>query len=102
MDLDKDAYDELQTYFRRFDPRHEREDAIFTQLGYIDVQHLTSRIQAEVHMAVGLRDTICPPPTQFAAYNKIGAPKSLALYHEFGHEGLPGQSDMIFQFMAEL
>jgi len=102
MDLDKDAYDELQTYFRRFDPRHEREDEIFTQLGYIDVQHLASRIEAEVLMAVGLRDMICPPSTQFAAYNKITTSKSLALYHEFGHENLPGHSDTIFEFMAAL
>ena len=30
MDLAKDAYDELRTFFRHFDPRHEREDEIFT------------------------------------------------------------------------
>jgi len=102
MDLDVDAYQELKDYFRRFDPRHEREEAIFTQLGYVDVQHLAPRIRAEVLMAVGLRDTICPPSTQFAAYNKITAPKSLDLYPEFAHERLDGQADRIFQFMMGL
>ncbi|QHT59993.1 acetylxylan esterase [Paenibacillus lycopersici] len=98
MDLAKDAYAELRTYFRHFDPQHEREDEIFTKLGYIDIQHLANRIQGEVMMAVGLMDTICPPSTQFAAYNKITAPKRLEIYPDFGHEGLPGFNDKTIQF----
>ncbi|MBB3108465.1 cephalosporin-C deacetylase [Paenibacillus phyllosphaerae] len=99
MDLAKDAYGELRTYFRHFDPQHKREDEIFTKLGYIDIQHLAERIQGEVLLGVGLMDTICPPSTQFAAYNKIGAPKSVEIYPDFGHEGLPGLHDKIIQFL---
>lgn len=102
MDQAKDAYLELHDWFRRFDPLHEREQEVFTQLGYIDVQHLAARIQAEVLMAVGLMDTVCPPSTQFAAYNKIRSQKSLKLYPDFRHEALPGQQDAIFQFMLGL
>jgi cephalosporin-C deacetylase len=102
IDLAQDAYDELQWYFRRFDPMHEQEDEVFTKLGYIDVQHLCRRIQGEVLMAVGLMDKICPPSTQFAAYNKITSKKSLSLYPDFGHEHLPGHGDRIFQFMSKL
>ncbi len=102
IDLAEDAYEELSAYFRRFDPRHEREAEIFTKLGYIDVQHLCPRIRAEIFMSVGLADTICPPSTQFAAYNKITAPKSMDLYPDFGHEDLPGYQDRIFQFLAGL
>jgi cephalosporin-C deacetylase len=102
IDLDVDAYQELRDWFRRFDPRHERQEEVFNQLGYIDVQHLAPRIQAEVLMAVGLMDTVCPPSTQFAAYNKITAPKSLVAYPDHGHEGLPDISDKIFQFMQGL
>ncbi len=47
-------------------------------------------------------DTIRPPSTQFAAYNKIEADKSLAIYPDFEHEDLPGHGDQIFQFMSEL
>jgi cephalosporin-C deacetylase len=53
-------------------------------------------------MGVGLMDTICPPSTQFAAYNKIEAKKSLAIYPDFGHENLRGHADRIFQFMVGL
>lgn len=102
MDQAKDAYSELKEYFRRFDPRHSREDAAFEALGYVDIQFLAPRIRAEVLWATGLADTICPPSTQFAAYNKITSPKSLALYPDFGHEGLPGLSDQIYAFLMGL
>ena len=48
LDLAKDAYAELGEYFRKFDPLHEREEAIFEKLGYIDVQYLCRRIRSEV------------------------------------------------------
>jgi cephalosporin-C deacetylase len=102
MDLAKDAYAELKEYFRHFDPTHTQEDAIFEKLGYIDIQHLAPRIRAEVLWFVGLMDTICPPSTQFAAYNKITSSKSLVIYPDFGHEGTPGSNDKTFEFMMGL
>ena len=102
MDLTKDAYAELRTFFRHFDPTHARASEIFTRLGYIDIQHLAARIRAEILMGVGLMDTICPPSSQFAAYNKITAPKELVIYPDFAHETLPGMSDRICAFLAGL
>ncbi len=102
MDLAKDAYEELRTFFRLFDPLHEREGEIFERLGYIDCQHLAPRIKARVQMHTGLMDAICPPSTQFAAYNKIAAEKEMVVYPDYGHEGLPGSVDRIFEFMAGL
>lgn len=102
MDLAKDAYEELKDFFRWHDPLHEREEEIFRRLGYIDVQHLAERIKAEVLMATALADTICPPSTQFAAYNKIVSQKSLKVYPDFGHEALPGFIDDTFQLMMGL
>jgi cephalosporin-C deacetylase len=102
MDLAKDAYHELSLFFRRHDPTHERIDHWFERLGYIDVQHLAPRIQGEVKMAIGLMDTVCPPSTQFAAYNKLKGPKSRVLYPDFEHENLPGWHDREWQFFAPL
>jgi cephalosporin-C deacetylase len=99
MDLAKGAYEELAWFFRVHDPEHQREEEIFTRLGYIDCQHLAPRIQAEVLMGVGLMDTVCPPSTQFAAYNKIASPKQLAVYPDFGHEGLPGMAEKAMLFL---
>ncbi len=101
MDLAVDAYEELKEYFRNFDPRHEREREIFTKLGYIDLQYLAPRIQAKVLMFTGLMDTICPPSTQYAAYNKMTCPKEHILYPDFGHEDLPDNDDMVFGFLCK-
>lgn len=102
LDLDQKAYEELRAYFRLFDPTHEREEEIFTRLGYIDNQHLAHRIRADVLFFTALLDDICPPSTQFAVYNKLTCKKQMVLYPDFGHEGLPGAGDRIFEFMMGL
>jgi cephalosporin-C deacetylase len=102
LDYAKDAYEELRLFFRNHDPRHERVEQIFTKLGYVDVQHLAPRIQAEVLMFTGLMDTICPPSSQFAAYNRLTGKKDIVLYPDFTHEVLPGQIDRTFNFMRGL
>lgn len=102
MDLAVAAYAEIRDYFRTFDPRHLREDEVFTRLGYVDIQFLAPRIKAEVLMPLGLMDTVCPPSTQLAAYNKITSPKNLLVYPDFGHEDLPGAADSVFDFLADL
>ena len=102
MDMAERAYAELQQYFRNFDPRHEREEAIFTRLGYIDLQHLAPRIQAKILFGTGLMDNVCPPSSQFAVYNKICAEKKMVLYPDFGHENLPDFGDMTAKFFAQM
>ena len=99
LDLAKEAYQELTYFFRMFDPRHEREEEIFNKLGYIDCQHLAPRIQADVLMFTGLMDTICPPSTQFAVFNKLKSRKDVVIYPDYVHESLPGAQDAIFNFM---
>ncbi|MBQ8388854.1 MAG: acetylxylan esterase [Clostridia bacterium] len=101
MDLAKSAYDGIKYYFRYFDPMHEREDEIFEKLGYIDIQNLAPRIRAKVMMGTGLMDTICPPSTQFAMYNKLTCEKSVVIYPDYGHEGISVHSDKTFEFIAE-
>lgn len=102
MDLDLAAYAELRTYFRQFDPHHERADKIFNILGYIDIKNLTHRIKGKVLMGITLLDEICPPSTQFAAYNNIVCEKKHVLYYDYGHEDLPGMQDKIFRFFMEM
>lgn len=96
LNLETDPYDEITTWFRRRDPQHRRELEVFTSLGYIDIQHLMPRVRARVDLTVGFADQVCPPSTQFAAYNKITAGKSVRIYPDFGHEQLPGARDEIF------
>ena len=102
MDEAKDAYLELQEYFRQSDPTHRLEERVFEMLGYIDIQFLAARIRAEVLWGIGLMDTVCPPSTQFATYNKIVSPKTMTIYPDFEHEFFPGHNDRVFQFMLGL
>lgn len=102
MGLDDKAYTGLRDYFRRFDPLHTREAEIFGKLGYIDVCNLAPRIEAEVQMLLTLRDDVCPPSTQFAAYNAIRSRKSHFIYHDHGHEALPMRADKEFAFLIGL
>jgi cephalosporin-C deacetylase len=102
MDQAKEAYLELKDFFRLYDSVHTREDAVFEALGHIDIQFLARRIQAEVLWGIGLSDTVCPPSTQFAVYNKIASPKTMVVYPDFEHEWIPGYQDQIFQFLMGL
>lgn len=102
MDLTVNAYEELRTYFRNYDPRHERRHEVFAKLGYVDCQHLAPRIKGHVLMSTGLMDEICPPSSQFAAYNKIKSQKEVIIYPDFAHENYPGFNDRAFKFLAGL
>lgn len=102
MDQGEEAYKELREYFRFFDPNHEKEDKIFEMLGYIDIQNLAPRIKTNILWAIGLMDTVCPPSSQFAVYNKIKSQKSMVFYPDYAHEPLPGLSDKIFEFFLGL
>jgi cephalosporin-C deacetylase len=102
MDCNMGAYEELRTYFRQFDPHHNREAEIFYMLGYIDIKNLASRIKGKVFMGLTLMDEICPPSTQFAVYNNITCEKQHVIYYDYGHEDLPGIQDGIFSFFMEM
>lgn len=101
-DMTEYAYAEVKQYFRNFDPRHEREKEIFTKLGYIDVHHLAPKIKAEVKMFTALMDNVCPPSTQFAAYNNMTCKKDLVVYPDFGHEFLPDAKEMMYEWFLSM
>lgn len=102
MDQAKEAYLELKDFFRLYDSVHAREIAVFEALGYIDIQFLADRIRAKILWGIGLSDTICPPSTQFAVYNKISSPKTMQIYPDYAHEWIPGHQDRVFQFLMGL
>ena len=58
------------------------------------------RARSNVLLVVSLMDQVCPPSTQFAAYNKISSPKQQLIYPDFGHEWMPDLSDRIYQYLS--
>jgi cephalosporin-C deacetylase len=64
------------------------QDAVLHTLSYVDGVNFARRATAPALFSVGLRDTLCPPSTVFAAYNRYGGtPAEIAVYPFNGHEG---------------
>ncbi|MGV2639823.1 prolyl oligopeptidase family serine peptidase [Clostridium perfringens] len=102
MDLGGDSYEELIRYFKFIDPNHENEEYVFNTLGYIDIKNMVHRIKGKVNMAIGLRDDICPPSIQFAAYNNILCEKELVLYDSGQKPYLLNLKDKIYKWAINL
>lgn len=67
---DAEPYGEVVSYLS---VHRDAEDRVRNTLSYVDAVHFARRAVAPAQFAVGLRDTICPPSTVFAAYNHYGA-----------------------------
>ena len=65
-------------------------NGVFETLRYFDIKNLAPWVKCPVLMSIGLKDTICPPHINFAAYNQLKAPKEYVVYPESGH-GLPSE-----------
>ncbi len=75
---------------------------VFKTLSYFDGVHLAARVRAATLFSVGLMDTICPPSTVFAAFNRLETEKQIEVYEFNGHEG--GQEFQIvrrIEFLAK-
>ncbi len=61
-------------------------DDIYNVLAYIDIKNLSTQVDIPVLMGVGLLDQVCPPHTNFAAYNNSPSKdKEYRVYKNFGH-----------------
>jgi len=94
-------YNEIYHYFKVHDQLHATENTVYGTLSYFDCCNLAPRIRAKVLMSVGLEDTICPPSTIFAAFNRIKAPKELRVYPEFAHGGFWMHDEEKIAFLAK-
>jgi cephalosporin-C deacetylase len=92
-------YAEIKNWFRKYDPEHSKEEQIYGTLSYFDGMNFASRIKARTLMAISLQDVTCPPSTCFAAYNHLNAEKEAAIYHDYGHEGLPFHDESMMRFV---
>jgi len=76
-------------------------EEIYNILSYFDIRNLAPWIECPVFMAAGLQDEVCPPHTNFAAYNQIKSEKQYAIYHDQGH-GTPSEwYEMHMKFYRE-
>jgi len=82
--VDTDPYNEIARYCKT---HRGSSESVYNVLSYFDGMHFTPRISARCLFSVGLMDTICPPSTIYAAYNRLKAPKEMLIYDFNNHEG---------------
>ncbi len=82
--VDSNPYGEIGAYLKNY---RGKTDDVFRVLSYFDGVNFAARIKAACLFSVGLMDTICPPSTVFAAYNRINATKDIKVYDYNQHEG---------------
>ncbi|WP_433789157.1 acetylxylan esterase [Actinoplanes sp. CA-252034] len=77
-------YGEVATYLS---VHRDAGPAVWNTLSYVDGVHFARRATAPAHFGIGLRDTVCPPSTGFAAFNHYAAAdKTMHTYPFNGHE----------------
>lgn len=81
---DSMPYNEISRYLQA---HRTKVQTVYNTLAYFDGIHFAPRIKARSLLSTGLMDVICPPSTVFAAYNRIKAPKEIAIYDFNSHEG---------------
>jgi cephalosporin-C deacetylase len=63
------------------------EERVFDTLSYFDGANFAARATAPALFSVALMDETCPPSTVFAAFNRYGGPREIAVYRYNDHEG---------------
>jgi cephalosporin-C deacetylase len=82
---DASPYGEIAQYLA---VHRAAEEPVRRTLSYVDAVNLARRARAPGHFGAGLRDTVCPPSTVYAAYNAYGgADRTMHAYPFNGHEG---------------
>ncbi|WP_019181879.1 acetylxylan esterase [Microbacterium yannicii] len=97
---DADPYQEVVRYLSVHRGADER---VFQTLSYFDGANMARRANAAALFSVALMDTVCPPSTVYAAYNRYAGPKQIEVYTHNNHEG--GQAyqwTAQARFLAEL
>jgi cephalosporin-C deacetylase len=80
-------YVEVGLYFKYNDPTRNTYDQIMQNLSYVDAMNFCPDITCPVLMSIGLKDTVTPPETVFAAYNNLATnEKEIDIYPDYGHE----------------
>ncbi|HFI0641622.1 TPA: acetylxylan esterase [Streptococcus suis] len=95
-----EAYDELFRYFKYSDPFHETESKMLDTLSYIDIKNFASMIKCPVAMVTGLEDSVCPPSTQFAVYNRLQVEKQMKILPDYGHDAMHVKvNDYVYDYL---
>ena len=70
-------------------------------LSYFDTMNLADRTTCPTFMSIGLQDSVCPPTTNFAVFNRLQGKKRYRIYPNSGH-GLGRQHwDVVWEWIRK-
>jgi len=75
--------EEIQAWLNAKESR--TPESTLKTLSYFDTMNMVDKIQCPTLMGVGLQDSICPPATSFATFNRITAERDFRIYQKSGH-----------------
>ena len=91
--------EEIQTWL---DAKKSRTpESTLKILSYFDTMNMADRIQCPTLMGVGLQDSVCPPSTSFATFNRITAERDFRIYEKSGHGLGAAHYEWVLGEMAE-
>ena len=79
----KNDDEEIQAWLNAKESR--TTESTLRTLSYFDTMNMADKIQCPTLMGVGLQDSICPPATSFATFNRITAERDYRIYEKSGH-----------------
>ena len=74
---------------------------IYELLTYFDIKNLASWIQCPVFMGFGVQDNVCPPHTNFAAYNQVKCEKRWMACPQCAHSVSSAYQQASYQFIRD-
>jgi cephalosporin-C deacetylase len=89
---------EVADYVTRYP---DRLHTVLKTLSYFDNANLADRIRVPIMVSVGFKDSVCPPESVFAAYNRITSDKRIEMHPFNGHT--PGSQHIrkVLEFIKE-
>ena len=79
--------------------KHRTWQTTLETLSYFDTMNMAPWIDCRVFMGIALQDSICPPPTNFAVYNRINAIKQYLVYPQANHSLGPQHRKLVFDWI---
>ena len=76
-------------------------DEIYALLSFFDVKNLAHLIKCPILMSVGLQDDVCPPHTNFAAFNQVTSEKKYYVFPDQGHSLPANWNEIKMEFFNE-
>ena len=76
-------------------------EQVYDVLSYFDIKNLAQWITCPLYMGMGVQDNVCPPHTNFAAFNQVQSEKKWMACPDYGHSASKTYHEAATKFIKE-